>query len=706
MNSKDNEVNKEEGELSNKGEGQTTDNNQKEVTTVTSVLKFLKWIEGLEGTEILFRGQSCCKYKVESGAKRLFGNDISYSSSEISHNCNIIENAKMQGIYDNSNSATAKTDWGILAQQQHIGAATSLLDFSSNPLVSLFFACQICSKKCKCNQQGGEVYSIAVDHPVDFDEFDSLDKLKKYKVEDVINDYRSIYWKPAHINNRIIAQHSYFIVGGQFNNLKKCFIPEENKEDILVDLYRLYDINRITLFPDEAGLAEAKSENPKYSVVYLEYLNAGLKLHRNGQYEQAIEKYTQIIKNAEYKDYYKRQAYNHRGFARVSWGFQFERSDEIQENINQYELGIKDFNEGIILDEIIMTEESGKIQKIVKQYEASIKDFNEGVMLDEAIMVKKFGEIQETIKQYVVGVKNFNDGIILDKAITIKKLGEIQETIKQYETGIKYFNDGIILDNAIMIKESIDTMHKIIKDLLKDHFNLALTNMQLANFYKNCGNDKKYKDSLRKAIAHIKKVLYYDNNYAEAYSFLAVAQVEESGEYEKALNDINTALKMNPNSYCIYLDRANIRRIHIISGKLNNIEQLHKYCKEIIIDCDMVIRMCPNCYEAYIYRALANATLGNSKEMIKKDFDTALKIKQGVTDTNYMYGVALFTLACSLEDRIEVMGKDVNEEIIKICKESLINLEIFSKVYPQNNGVAKFISNVKDKIIELQKNNK
>ena len=726
MNSKDSEANNGEGELPDKKDEQLKDKNQKEVTKVTSVLEFLKWVEELGGTKVILRGHGCCEWKVESSASRLFRsktseNSISYTKSEISHNRKIINDAKMQGIYDNSNSATAKNDWGILAQQQHIGAATSLLDFSSSPLVPLFFACQICPKKykcecivdvtkcdncqkysnkeiCKCHQKGGNVFSIELGHPDEFDEFDSLDKLEKHKIEDIIHGYKSTYWKPAYINNRIFAQHSYFIIGGRFEGLKKCFIPEENKEDILVDLYRFYDIKRITLFPDEAGLAEANSINPKYTVVYLEYLEAGLNFHRNGEYEQAIEIYTKIIDDDKYKNHYKRQAYNHRGFARVSWGHKSEKSGETQKTINQYELGIKDFNEGIRIDKDIMIKKIGEIQETTKQYEVDIKDFNKGIRIDEGIMIKKISGIQETIRQYKAGIKDFNQGIIFDEMNTIKEVGKIQEIIKQYEEGVKDFNDGIVLDKDIIIKEPIDTIHQTTNNLLKDHFNLGLINMQLANFYKTCGNDKKCEYSLKEVITHIKKVLYYDNNHAEAHSLLAVAWTE-LGEYEMALNNINAALKIDPNSYHVYLDRVNIRRIQIASGKLKIPEQLDKYCMEIIIDCDMVISMCPNCYEAYIYRALANATLGNSKGTIKKDFDTVLKIKQGETETNYAYGVTLFTLACSLEIRIVVKDKDAYEEIIKIYEESLIHLEIFNKKYPTNKDAPRLILDIKDRII-------
>ena len=696
MNINDKEINKGEGELPDKEDEQLKDKNQEEITKVTSVLEFLKWVEKQEGTELLFRGQSCCKYEVKSGAKRLFGSDTSYSNSERSHNRDIIENARLQGIYDNSNSMTAKTDWGILAQQQHIGAATSLLDFSSNPLVSLFFACQICPKKynyecipnvtkcnncqkysakdvcecipditkcdncqkhstkevcecipditkcdncqkystkevcecipditkcdncqkypakevCKCNQQGGEVYSIAVNHPDKFDEFDSLNKLEQYEVEDSINGYRSIYWKPAHINNRIIAQHSYFIIGGQFNNLKKCFIPEENKEDILVDLYRFYDINRITLFPDEAGLAEAKSKNPKYSVVYLEYLNAGLKFHRKRQYEQAIERYTKIIDNKKYKDYYRMQAYNHRGFARVSWGSE------------------------------------------------------------------------------------------------IAKFGEIQKTIKQYNAGIKDFNGTVELNRTINITTSIDNMHQITKILSQSYFNLGLTNMQLATYYENQGDDKVHKNLLKKAISHLDNALFNNKKYAEAYSARGSAWAE-LWCYEKAFTDVNTAIDMDSDSYEVYLDRANIRFIQIRrheSENTNNIEQLQKNCRDAINDCDKVIMIDHNCYKAYIYRGVCNAFLAKPKEIIQKDFVRAFKIMPGVVDTNLIYGFALSTLANNLERESDIMDRNKHEKIIEVYNECLSNLEIFGKKYTNNKAVQENILNVKNKIIELKNN--
>ena len=357
MNSNDKGVNKGEEELSVQKNVQLKDKNKEELSPV---LKYLKWVEGLDGTEILFRGQSCCEWSVESGARRLYKNKdsqntLSFTKNEVLHNENIINRAEMHGIYDKSNSAIAKTNWGILAQQQHNGAATSLLDFSASPLVALFFACQKCSKKCECecDQQGGKIYSIAVDDPNHFDQFDSEDKLKKYQVEKLIGENKSIYWKPAHINNRIIAQHSYFVIGGYLGKLEEFFIPEYIKEHILGVLHRIHDINRDTLFPDEAGLAEVNSTSPKCNVIYLEYLDTGLKFHRSGLYEEAIERYTKIIEYTKYNEYYKMQAYNNCGLSRISWGNKFAQSGQIQDAIKQYGEGIRDFNEAIKINNTI-----------------------------------------------------------------------------------------------------------------------------------------------------------------------------------------------------------------------------------------------------------------------------------------------------------------------------------------------------------------
>ena len=558
--------------------------NQIERTEVTSVLEFLKWVEGLDGTEILFRGQSCCAWKIESGARRMHKSETA-TKAETSHNRNIINRVEIQGIYDESISKITNTDWGLLAQQQHQGAATSLLDFSASPLVALFFACQECPKKykcecvscfskcdnckkysteetCKCDQQEGKVYSIVVDDPNQFDEFDSLSKLqdkKNYKVENVITGNKSIYWRPGHINNRIIAQHSYFVVGGQIGDLKECFIPEDYKACILATLYKFYDIKRTNLFPDESGFAESKSVIPKYTVVYLEYLDAGLKFHRSGKYDRAIERYTKIIDSKGYKNPYKMQAYNYRGVSKLSWG------DDYRDN--------------------------GVYDKAEEKYHEAIEDL-EHIEKRSAEIYNNLGLVRYSLGQNKL------------------KLVKNKEGIKEYELALKNFEISLVIN-----KSSSEVYN-----------NIGLVYRSWAEIYHDAENKKLL---LEKALKSFDQGIELAPNNADIYNNRGYVWTD-LGDNQKALIDVNYAIQFNHRHYQAYANRA-IVKAGIISDRYISKKYEGQYSKlridyrDAILDCNASILFYPYYWRAYSIRGTIKSLL-EEHESADKDFEQAFAI--------------------------------------------------------------------------------
>ena len=249
-------------------------NNNVSNEKITSVIDFVKWVGTLTGIVILYRGQPCSNWNITTAASRFLkrgynitndknNNTISEDTEiilrEISHNVEQINHYQVQDLLKKQNSGIAKTDLGILAQLQHDGSATSLIDFTANPLVALWFACQKwpVGEEVELKYEGkrGVVFAIYMDEPSDFEEIDSVDKLDR-NIEDIISGSKSIYWKPAHINNRIIAQGSFFVIGGKVKADSKFFIPENDKESILEDLHQRYNIKEISLFPDSSGFAK------------------------------------------------------------------------------------------------------------------------------------------------------------------------------------------------------------------------------------------------------------------------------------------------------------------------------------------------------------------------------------------------------------------------------------------------------------------
>ena len=96
------------------------------VTTISSVNK-----DDLPGETVIFRGIADLEYDLKPGLARLKNEE---------------ENTEKELINDflthRPDAFSGLNDFDILAKMQHYGLPTRLLDFSINPLVALYFACE------------------------------------------------------------------------------------------------------------------------------------------------------------------------------------------------------------------------------------------------------------------------------------------------------------------------------------------------------------------------------------------------------------------------------------------------------------------------------------------------------------------------------------------------------------------------------------
>ncbi|MFL1495654.1 FRG domain-containing protein, partial [Pseudomonas antarctica] len=156
----------------------------------------------------------------------------------------------MGGSFPEISQATV-LDTLVLAQ--HYGLKTRLLDWTSNPLAALWFAC---SDK---NESDAYVYALNADDLQD----------KKVYTKDPFGTALTRVFQPRLNNQRIVAQHGWFTLhrysttANSFvpvdtnpntkNNLTQIQIPSEFRADILESLER-HGISKRTLFPDLEGL--------------------------------------------------------------------------------------------------------------------------------------------------------------------------------------------------------------------------------------------------------------------------------------------------------------------------------------------------------------------------------------------------------------------------------------------------------------------
>ena len=183
------------------------------------------------------------------------------------------------------------TDLEILAQLQHYGAATCFIDFTQNPLVALWFACQKLDK-----YKNGKVFAVNTSNTGSYRVVKPDDASKK--IEELMGEENLWRWQPKKQNNRIIAQQSVFIFGTKEMTVDDVtnFLVIGNKEKILADL-EAQGISEKSLFCDFDGFARViNGQKSRYHKrMPKDYFDLGVRHYNLGEFKMAINKLNEAI---------------------------------------------------------------------------------------------------------------------------------------------------------------------------------------------------------------------------------------------------------------------------------------------------------------------------------------------------------------------------------------------------------------------------
>ena len=525
---------------------------------VKDVAEYLKEVSEIKAdwpnSTLVFRGQENEGWPLESSAERRLKASLPSQNRIpdqffIEYHEDLLKKCKLKN-YD-QRERKQLDDLEMLADLQHHRAATCLIDFTRNALVALWFACEK-------SDADGRVFVVNITDEKTFLETTSAD-IENKSISDILgfktretakdqtagrptpetlaaspNEPTFWYWAPAHLNERITAQHSLFLFGlpssGKLNS-EELIIESASKEQIRKDLEELHDIREESLFPDFVGFAYTQRYNAPYPIPDAEeYISRGVEAGQRGQYSDAIENFSKAI---ELKPDYA-EVYHARG---LTYSYQGEHEQAIQDATKAIELN-PDYAEAYYT--------RGLAYSCQGEHEQAIQDFSKTIEL-----------------------KPDDAEVYAMRSFTYSSQGEYDRVIEDATKAIKINPDYA---EAYVMRGLAYSCQGEHEQAIQDSTKAIEINPDYAEAYHARGLAYSSQGKYDRAIQDFSKAIELKPDHDEAYYTRGLAYNYQD-KYDRAIQDFSKAIELKPDhdeayeAYEAYYERA---RAYLSQGKYDH----------------------------------------------------------------------------------------------------------------------------------------
>ena len=483
--------------------------------------------------DYIYRGEPKCRRKVSSGLYR------KYSENGAENLVNKILQKAIEAVQDKMLDAVSRftsqdDNDEILAELQHYGGKTNLIDFTTDCLVALFFACD------GAFSEDGRVVLLPKN----------------------LDDENIHIWRPRNPSNRVLAQKSIFVQPKrgfvEVEPDKEILIPKKLKESVLKYLRRHHGIYTESIYNDLHGFIKHQEIHHN---AYVE-LTQGTIYFRQGKYEKAIKHYNEAITLMPNFDW----AYLNRGTAyRVLGNLDraiqdYSKAIEINPDFAEayYNLGGAYMGRG----------NKGDLDRAIRDYSkaiALIPDYaeaynNRGI----AYRIRgEQGDLDRAIQDHskTIELKPNWAETYHNRGVACTKRGyegdfdcAIRDLTKAIELKLNhveiYFYRGV----AYMGRGHEGDLDRAIQDFSK----AIEMKPDYAEAYYNRGVAYAGKDALDRAIQDYDKAIAVNPDFTDAYYNRGIAY-DRIGKDAPALRDFTKAIKLKPDDYLPWVRRSWIR---------------------------------------------------------------------------------------------------------------------------------------------------